>query len=325
MKVLITGSSGFIGCHLVRGITERGHSVLGVDVDMPVSRPSGFTFQKCDILNSEQLKAIFLEFEPTHVIHLAARTDLDEKADLMIDYAPNVGGVENIVDAVQSTSSVVRCIYTSTQLVCRPGYVPQNNQDWQPHTKYGESKVLGEQIVYKHNGGGKSWCIVRPTTVWGPGMNKHYQNFISLVEKGRYFHVGRKMLLKSYGYVGNLVHQYMQLIEVPEAKIQGKMLYLADYDPISLRRWVDMLSSELGSGPIITIPAMLARFGAYTGDIVNMLGYKDFPFNSFRLNNVLTEYKVDTSDTESICGALPYSMEEGVRETVNWYKQINNG
>ena len=51
MKVLITGSSGFIGCHLVRGITERGHSVLGVDVDMPVSHPSGFTFQKCDILN----------------------------------------------------------------------------------------------------------------------------------------------------------------------------------------------------------------------------------------------------------------------------------
>ena len=258
-------------------------------------------------------------------MHLAARTDLDEKADLLIDYAANVAGVENIAAAVQSTDSVVRCIYTSTQLVCRPGYIPQNNKDWQPHTKYGESKVLGEQIVYKHNGGGKSWCIVRPTTVWGPGMNKHYQNFISLVEKGRYFHVGRKMLLKSYGYVGNLVHQYIQLIEVPEAKMQGKMLYLADYDPISLRRWVDMLSGELGSGPIITIPAMLARFGAYTGDIVNLLGYKNFPFNSFRLNNVLTEYQVDTSDTERICGALPYSMEDGVHETVNWYKQINNG
>ena len=323
MKVLITGSSGFIGCHLVRGIIERGHLVLGVDINMPVSRPEGFAFQECDMLDAEKLKAIFLEFEPTHVMHLAARTDLDEKADLLIDYAANVAGVENIAAAVQSTDSVVRCIYTSTQLVCRPGYIPQNNKDWQPHTKYGESKVLGEQIVYKNNGGGKSWCIVRPTTVWGPGMNKHYQNFISLVEKGRYFHVGRKLLLKSYGYVGNLVHQYIQLLEVPEANMHGKMLYLADYDPISLRRWVDMLSGELGSGSIMTIPAILARFGAYTGDIVNLLGYEDFPFNSFRLNNVLTEYQVDTSDTEEICGALPYTMEDGVRETVDWYKQIN--
>ncbi|MEE3229026.1 MAG: NAD(P)-dependent oxidoreductase [Chloroflexota bacterium] len=324
MKVLITGSSGFIGRHLVDGITECGHSVLGVDVKIPVSRPAGFTFQECDILDAEKLKTLFLRFDPTHVIHLAARTDLDEKADLPIDYAANVGGVDNIVAAVQSTSSVVRCVYTSTQLVCRPGYVPQNNKDWQPHTKYGESKVLGEQIVYKNNGGGKSWCIVRPTTVWGPGMNKHYQNFISMVEKGRYFHVGRKLLLKSYGYVGNLVHQYMKLLEVPEANMQGKMLYLADYDPISLRRWVDMLSDELGSGSIVTVPTILARFGAYTGDIVNLLGYKDFPFNSFRLNNVLTEYQVDTSDTERICGALPYSMEDGVRETVDWYKQLNN-
>ena len=324
MKVLITGSSGFMGCHLVRGIIERGHLVLGIDVNVPVSRPEGFTFQECDILDAEKLKAIFLEFEPTHVMHLAARTDLDEKADLLIDYDANVAGVENIAAAVQSTDSVIRCIYTSTQLVCRPGYIPQNNKDWQPHTKYGESKVLGEQIVYKNDGGGKSWCIVRPTTVWGPGMNKHYQNFICLVEKGRYFHVGRKLLLKSYGYVGNLVHQYIQLLEVPEANMHGKMLYLADYDPISLRRWVDMLSGELGSGSIMTIPTILARFGAYTGDIVNLLGYEDFPFNSFRLNNVLTEYQVDTADTEEICGAVPYTMEDGVRETVDWYKQINN-
>ena len=324
MKVLITGSSGFIGCHMVSDITERGHSVLGVDVNIPVSRPAGFAFQECDILDAEKLKAIFLEFEPTHVIHLAARTDLDEKADLLIDYAANIGGVENIVAAVQSTSSVIRCIYTSTQLVCNPGYVPQNNKDWHPHTKYGESKMLGEQIIHKYNGGGKSWCIVRPTTVWGSGMNKHYQNFISLVEKGRYFHVGSKLLLKSYGYVGNLVHQYMQLLEVPEANIQGKMLYLADYDPISLRRWVDMLSVELGSGAIMTIPAILARLGAYAGDIVNLLGYDNFPFNSFRLNNVLMEYQVNTDETERICGALPYSMEDGVRETIDWFKQINN-
>lgn len=324
MKVLITGSSGFIGSHLVRELTERGYLVLGIDVNPPTSRPEKFTFEECDILDVQKLKSKFLDFDPTHVVHLAARTDLDVKADLRVDYASNIAGVENVVAAIQSTPSVVRCIYTSTQLVCRPGYVPQNNKDWQPHTLYGESKVLGEQIIYENDGGSKSWCIVRPTTVWGPGMNIHYQKFIRLVEKGRYFHVGNKLLLKSYGYVGNLVHQYAKLIEAPEVNMQEKMFYLADYEPISLRHWVEMLSNELGSGPIVTVPEILARFGAYVGDIVNFVGYNNFPFNSFRLNNVLTEYQVNTFETEKICGSLPYSMEAGVKETIAWYRQFYN-
>ena len=85
-----------------------------------------------------------------------------------------------------------------------------------------------------------------------------------------------------------------------------------------------MLSIELGSGPIVTVPEILARFGAYVGDIVNFVGYNNFPFNSFRLNNVLTEYQVNTSETEKICGSLPYSMEAGVKETIAWYRKFYN-
>jgi hypothetical protein len=38
------------------------------------------------------------------------------------------------------------------------------------------------------------------------------------------------------------------------------------------------------------------------------------------LNNILTEYIFDLSQTEQVCGELPYSLEEGVKELVYWLK-----
>ena len=324
MKVLVTGSSGFIGMHLVHVLAASGESVLGVDTRPPTNELEGFCFQECDILDAPTLREIMARFSPHCVVHLAARTDLDEKADLREGYAANITGVENLVVAIRDAESVQRCIYTSTQLVCPVGYTPESDVDYRPHTLYGESKVLGEKIVRERDGGGVMWCIVRPTTVWGPGMHPHYQRFFQMIADGRYFHVGRGTLRKSYGYVGNVVHQYAKLLRAEAEVIHRVTLYLADYEPISLREWAVELSRELGSAPIRTIPEGVARVAAICGDLVNACGFRSFPFNSFRLRNVLTEYRVDLADTEKVCGSLPYTMKQGVKDTVRWYRQTNN-
>ena len=321
MKVLITGSSGFIGGHLVRALVALGYSVLGIDAVQPKGAISGWSFQECDLLNPFTLGTILEEFSPDCVVHLAARTDLDEKANLHEDYAVNIAGVENLVKSVRASASVRHCIYTSTQLVCPVGYVPDSALDYRPETLYGESKMLGEKIVRDFDGGGATWCIVRPTTVWGPGMNPHYQRFFRMVAEGRYFHVGRGPLRKSYGYVGNIAHQYTKLLQADKKDIHRKTFYLADYEPLSLRDWADVLSDELGSPDIKTIPQGVARLAAICGDFVNACGFRGFPFNSFRLRNVLMEYQVDLADIERICGSLPYTMHHGVKETVRWYQE----
>ena len=66
---------------------------------------------------------------------------MDDKAGIQ-GYAANIQGVENLVAAIRQTPSLSLCIFTSTQLVCRVGYVPKDDQDYQPNTLYGESKVL---------------------------------------------------------------------------------------------------------------------------------------------------------------------------------------
>ena len=78
------------------------------------------------------------------------------------------------------------------------------------------------------------------------------------------------------------------------------------------------MSKEFCAGKVKTLPLPLARVAALVGDFLNLIGYKSFPFNSFRINNILTEYIFDLSATEEICGELSFSMNDGVVKTVEW-------
>jgi len=49
------------------------------------------------------------------------------------------------------------------------------------------------------------------------------------------------------------------------------------------------------------------------------VGLRRFPFNSFRLNNVLAEYTFDLSVTREVCGVNPYTLDAGVSKTAEWF------
>ncbi|MBU1858305.1 MAG: NAD(P)-dependent oxidoreductase [Verrucomicrobia bacterium] len=316
MRILITGSSGFIGGNLADYLLAAGHEVIGLDKRIPVVSNPGVQFQHCDVVDSPRLTAIMARFVPDAVIHLAAQTELNEKEPDAYD--ANIAGVENLVGAIRAAKSVRRAIFTSTQLVCHVGYVPKSDTDYAPTTLYGKSKVLTEKIVRERDGGNIEWCLGRPTTVWGPGMKPHYQRFFGMIRRGRYFHVGPRPLYKSYGYVGNVICQYLRILEAPTAQIHRKVFYLADYAPLSLRAWANAFQREFKAPPIPTCPESIARLAARLGDVINICGFKSFPFNSFRLNNVLTEYTFDLGATEAVCGPLPFTVDQGVQETVKW-------
>jgi nucleoside-diphosphate-sugar epimerase len=101
--------------------------------------------------------------------------------------------------------------------------------------------------------------------------------------------------------------------------INGRTFYLCDYNPLSLRDYADSLANHLHAPKIPSLPLPVAQTLAYCGDILNGLGISRFPFNSFRLNNITTEYIFDTTATEEVCGALPHTMEDGIAQTAAWY------
>jgi GlcNAc-P-P-Und epimerase len=321
MKILVTGSSGLIGRWIGQRLDAEGIEWAGIDLLDKIPGQGSSSHYQINLCDRVALARAFEEFQPTSVIHLAARIDLYGKS--LDDYEVNRGGVEGLCEIINKSPQVKRIIVTSSQLVCKVGYVPQSDDEYCPHTVYGESKVETEKIVKNFDFEGIEWCLVRPTTVWGPYMSEHYQSVIRHVQNGRYFHSGSKKLYKSYAYAENIAHQYFQLLTADSKLIQGKTFYLADYEPLSLRDYLNTIADELGVRKPITFPLSVAHTLAYMGDALNWIGIR-FPFTSFRLKNILTEYIFDLSDTEAVCGPLPKSFEEGVHETVEWFKSLDD-
>lgn len=176
-----------------------------------------------------------------------------------------------------------------------------------------------EQIMRERNGAGRNWCLVRPTTVWGPGMSPHYRKMLNLIDWGLYFHVNRGALNKSYSYIEKIAHQYTILAAVKNLMIHRKILYLADYDPLSLRRYVDDIAKTIGAKPIPAFPLALPQTFAWCVDLGSGLFRRPLPFNSFRLQNILIEYVHDLRSTAEICGCQPGSYPDAIRRTALWY------
>lgn len=320
-RVLVTGCSGFIGGHLMKSLAGDNYESLGLDICAPnAGAAPGWSFAHCDILDAVKLRGAVTDFAPEVVVHLAARTDIDGQS--VAAYSANVEGTRNLVAAVAAAGSVRRVLFASSQLVCRVGYVPLSDTDYCPVNPYGESKVLSESIIRGNMPQTITWCLLRPTTIWGEGMSRHYQRFLGHLQSGRYFHFGKGPLFKSYGYVGNTVYQIMRFMNIDSGKIHGKTFYLSDYEPLSLTSWINRLAEGLGAAPPRSVPIVLARFLGLGGDIVNRMGLKSFPLNSYRVRNILTEYIFDLAETEKICGALPFTTDQGVSRTVRWFKEL---
>lgn len=319
-RVLVTGSAGFIGRHLVRHLVAAGYEVAGLDKVASDWQAPHYTETVGNILDAEWLSATVQALSPAAILHLAARTDLEETRDIG-GYAANTDGVSNLIAAVSSTPSVERVICTSSQLVCRMGYTPKHDEDYQATTVYGQSKVETERRWRSADGAGRVWCMVRPTTIWGPGMNPHYLTFFAMVRDGRYFHVSGGPTPKTYGYVGNTVQQYRCLLEAPAERVHRRTFYLADTPQISLEEWAEAFRASLGAKRIRSMPRSLARALARTGDIISAAGVR-FPFTSFRLNNVITPSVVSLDATNEVCGMPQIPLTDSVDATTRWLRRV---
>ena len=320
MRLLITGSSGFIGSALITRLRAAGHTAFGIDVRAPRWREPHADDHTVDITDIATLCSAVARMQPKAVVHLAARTDISP--DSVVCYHANIEGVVNLMHAVQAAGSVSRVLWVSTQLVSRVGRIPAHDTDFEPDTSYGESKVVGERIVRGADGGNLEWAILRPTTVWGPGMSDHYLSLLRYLERRQYFHAGGAPTPKSFAYIDNAVSQIRKLLEAPVAQVHRQTFYIADYSPIDMRRWCDALSRALGGPASPVVPGSVARLLAGAGDLLNATVAPSFKFNSFRLRNILTPYVFDNRNLQAITGPLPVEAGAAVQATVDWYREV---
>jgi hypothetical protein len=114
---LVTGSSGFIGSHLVRPLRAAGHLVTGIDIRQPADPlPDGATFHLCDIRSDP-----FPRGRYDAVVHLAALAGVRQSVALADSYRrTNVDGTVRLLDFCQATG-IPHFVFSS----CSSAYGPE--------------------------------------------------------------------------------------------------------------------------------------------------------------------------------------------------------
>lgn len=314
-RVLITGGSGFIGTHLVARLLELGCTVRNLDVRPPNVGVHGVFWADCDVADPAATRSLVVEFQPTHVVHLAARVDTD--ADDFAAYAVNVDGTRNVLNSVRETPSVGRLVVTSTQFVVRPGRTPAGDTHWDPHTAYGESKVRAEQLT-RDADLPCAWTIVRPTNVWGPWHPRYPRQFWRMLERGLYLHPAGRPALRSYGYVRNVVFQIEQVLRAPKHAIDRQVFYLGDR-PLLLDDYVHGFARALTGRPARIAPYPVLRALALAGDVARLAGLR-LPLTSSRLRSMTQDDPTPVERTITRFGEPPVTLDEGIVETVRWLR-----
>jgi len=313
-KLLITGGSGFIGTNLIEKL-QANFEILNIDINPPKLKSHISFWEKIDIVDLPLFEKSIITFNPNYVIHLAARTDLNGKK--IEDYSANTIGVKNLLTILNKSNSLQRVIFTSSMYVTIPGYNPQTFEDYNPHTIYGESKVQTEKIIKQHNPS-YSWCIVRPTSIWGPWFGEPYSHFFNIVLSHKYLHMGTKACNKTYGYIENTVQQILALLNAPNEQIKNKVFYLGDWPAYNISEWANEIASEANI-KIPQVPFFVFKILARCGDLLSLVHIK-FPMSSFRLKNMTTDNVHDLTPIKEIMPDLIVDRKTGIKCTLKWIK-----
>ena len=320
--ILVTGGSGFIGTNVIQALLDAGRTVANIDIAPPRDPRHQPLWTQVDLVDLAAVRAAVAATAPASVLHLGARTDLE--GETLEDYAANTTGTANLLAALRECATPPRVIVASSRMVCPIGYQPRSDVDFDPPNAYGMSKVETERIVRESAYPG-TWAITRPTSIWGAWFKEPYRDFFLAVAKGRYRHPGKARIRKSFGYVENTVAQLLALLEAPHDAIQGRVFYLADYEPIDVLEWAHEIRNATGGrSSVKTVPLGALRAAARTGDVLKRLGWVNVPLTSFRLDNLLTEMIYDMTPMQEILPSLPVSAPEGVRRTVAWLRAADD-
>jgi len=319
MKIFLTGGSGFIGTHLVNAFRKRGDTVTNFDQTAPRDADQAPWWAQGDILDRDALIAAMTAASPDWVLHVAARTDCDENTTVEKDYRVNTEGTANFLAAVKATPSVKRAMIVSSQYVAGPSRLPESDTDYFPHTVYGQSKVITETLTREANLS-CCWTLVRPTNVWGPWHVRYPTEFWRIAAKGLYFHPGGAPVRRCYGYVGNVVWQILRALELPENQVNGETFYVSD-EVADIYAWASGFCQALSGRSAPKIPRPLLRMIALVGDAISVVTGKPFYLTSSRYRSMTSDYPVPMEKTFEALGRGPYSLEEGIAETVHWLRR----
>ncbi len=177
MKIVITGSNGLLGQKLVKQCLEK--EIPFIATSKGENRNSlcpEYNYRELDITDLNAIKNLFSKEIPTHVIHTAAITNVDqcEKEPELCDEV-NVKAVEYLFEESIAIQAHFQLLSTDFVFDGEKGNYNENDPV-HPLSVYAKSKVAAENIL--KNSKTANWSIVRTIIVYGKGENLSRGNIV---------------------------------------------------------------------------------------------------------------------------------------------------
>jgi nucleoside-diphosphate-sugar epimerase len=290
-RILITGSSGFVGQNLVNYLQPTSQEIV---------TPSRIQLQMdAEMTNVET------------VVHLAGKAhDLKKTSNPKEYYTVNFELTRQLYDAFLKSDakqfifiSSIKAVADVTSSVLDENTIPN------PQTDYGKSKLMAERYIQAQSlPEGKSYYILRPCMIHGPGNKGNLNLLYQFVKRQIPYPLAAFDNKRSFLSVENLCFIIKAIIE---KDIYGGVYNVADDEALSTNEVVSILAQSIGKKPShLKISKSLIKGIAKLGNVLRL------PLNEERLSKLTESYVVSNKKIIDAVGMpLPLRAKEGLMGT----------
>ena len=314
MRIIITGSSGFIGFHLANNISKK-NSVLGLDCHSKyysvslkkkrlsiLRRNKKFLFKKINLNNINILRKVFKIYQPDIVFHLAGQPGVLYSFKNPKSYKiNNVFATKNICQ-VAKEFNVKKFVFASSSSVYgdQKKFPIKENFKLNPKNPYAITKLRSEKTVIKNFKKKKiEFIIFRFFTVFGPfgrpDMFVHkLLNAIKKKNKIKLYNNG--LNFRDFTYVDDVVKILKKSIQ---KKLNGEIINICRSNPIITNNLLKYVIKIYGNKKIL-----IEKTGFVKGEMLKTHG------SNQKLRKFLG--KINFTD-----------LKKGLKKTINIYKKLS--
>ena len=334
-KILVTGSAGFIGFHLAKGLLESGFDVVGIDnlndyydqqlkldrldnLNAFVSEKNlqdSYQFTLLDISDEYALKDLFNKHDFHIVVNLAAQAGVrysleNPKAYIM----SNLAGYANILECCRH-ASIEHFIFASSSSVygmnIKQPFSTSDNTDF-PISLYAATKKSNELMAHSYSHLFQLPCTgLRFFTVYGPygRPDMAYYSFTKAIHEGRSIDVfNHGDMKRDFTYIDDIIDGILKVVQKVPRSIERtstnavapfRVFNIGNNNPVPLSRFIEAIEAAMSK------PAVKNMLPMQSGDV---------PVTYADIDDLVDEYGFHPST----------SIEQGISKFVEWYLKTSS-
>ena len=323
-KILITGSTGFIGNFLVDEAISRGYAVFaGIRKTSNTKSLSNKDVRLVELDFSDVSKLTEVLRSIGHLDYIIHNAGLTKSVDKEDYYNVNQHNTERFLQAIVNSNNIPSKFILISSLAAfgptKKGKKIMLNSIPAPLTHYGKSKLLAEKVLTSQNT--VPYIIVRPTAVYGPGERDILISF-KMINQGYDFSIGSHEQELTFIYVKDLVNAIFELLR---SEVINQSFFVSEdriYGKLEMGKIVASLLNKKVlrfAIPVSLIKAVAAISTIYS----NLISHKASALNYEKVDELVAESWIcDVQPLKDAIGfQAKYSLESGLKETIDWYKQ----